>query len=147
MRYRKLSASGDMTFGQGLSNFWINVPDGVAQAALTRLKLYLGEWFYNTSDGTAWFQQVLGYNTRATRDPQIKQRLLLTEGVLSLISYSSSINPNTRAYTVTAALNTIYGVQKIVATITPPPPPVTNYWTDGFGNVITDGYGNPIPLP
>lgn len=109
MRYRKLDANGDTTFGRGPSNFWINAPAAVAQAVVTRLKLLQGEWFLDVTEGTPWSTQILGKNTSATYDPAIQERILDTLGVTKLLDYASTLDPDTRELTVTAKLDTIYG--------------------------------------
>jgi hypothetical protein len=109
MRYRKLDANGDYTFGQGLSNFFIDVPEAPAQAARTRLLLWLGTWFLDLTAGVPYLTKVLGKYTGQTRDPVLQATILQTEGVLSLDSYSSSFDPNTRAFTVNAQAETIFG--------------------------------------
>ena len=63
MRYRKLDARGDMIFGHGSADYYRDQPEAVAQAAVTRLRLKLGEWFADTSDGTNWDGAVLGRHT------------------------------------------------------------------------------------
>lgn len=109
MRYRKLSASGDFTIGSG-QDFYINTPDAVAQAVLTRLRLWRGEWFINTTDGTPWNQEILGKRQRGkSPDGAIKKRILGTEGVREILSYSSNFDGNTRNLTVNATISTIYG--------------------------------------
>jgi len=123
MRYRKLAQppstnvfnyqGGDYTFGNGSSDFWINVPDAPAQAALTRMYLFLGDWFLDTSDGTPWNTQVLGHYTRNTRDPAIQSRILGTQGVKAILAYSSNVARDTRAFTVNAEIDTIYGAISI----------------------------------
>ena len=123
MRYRKLAqvpgtnvfnfTGGDYTFGNGAADFWINVPDAPAQAALTRMYLFLGDWFLDTSDGTPWNTKVLGYYTANTRDPVIQSRILGTQGVSAILSYSSNVVRDTRAFTVNAQLDTIYGAASI----------------------------------
>ena len=110
MRYRKLSPTGDYLFGQQQANFWINVPDGVAQAVATRLRLWVGNWFLNTADGTDWSGKVLGNRTALTRDAEIRQRVLNTPGATQINGYSSSINANTRAFSASFQLDTQYGV-------------------------------------
>ena len=110
MRYRKLSASGDYVLGGGLSSFYVNNPDAVAQAVLTRLRLWLAEWYQDTSDGTNWQTGVLGTNTQASRDAVIRERVLGTPGVNSILTYSSSFDSNTRTFSVSMSLDTIYGV-------------------------------------
>jgi hypothetical protein len=105
MRYRPLSATGDYTFGRP---FLANSPDCVAQAILTRLKLWRGEFFLDTTDGTAYLDGVLG-KPYSNPDAIIKQRILSTPGVRSITSYSSAMDGNTRALTITATVDTIYG--------------------------------------
>jgi hypothetical protein len=54
MRYRKLDANGDYTFGGGSNDFLVNTPETVAQAVMTRLNLLQGEWFLDTTAGMPW---------------------------------------------------------------------------------------------
>jgi hypothetical protein len=117
MRYRKLTPSKagsdvgayDYTFGRGKENFWVDVPDAVGQAVLTRLKLETGQWFLDREDGTPWNTRVLGKYTGSTRDPTLRARILDTNGVNEIIGFSSSVNPETRDYSVVVVLDTIYG--------------------------------------
>lgn len=108
MRYRREDANGDMVFGGDLNAFYIDVPEAPAQAVMTRLGMGLGEWFLDTSDGTPWKTQVLGFYTGSTRDLVIKQRVLGTPGVTDIQNYSSQVSPR-RAFTVSMQLNTVYG--------------------------------------
>lgn len=112
MRYRPLSPSGDYTIGQV---FLANSPQCVAQAVETRLKLWLGEWFLDTSDGTPW-PSVLGKINGKNPDAYIKQRILSTQGVTSIVSYSGTFTGSARAYSVTATINTLYGQATVTAT-------------------------------
>lgn len=115
MRYRKLDSSGDMTFGRSASNFWRDVPEAPAQAVKTRLLLRLGEWFLDTSDGTPYDTKILGKHTSGTRDAAIRERIMGTEGVTSLEAYSSTFDPDTRAFTVSATVTTDYGTITVTA--------------------------------
>ena len=105
MRYRQLSASGDYTVAQP---FLVNSPACVGQAALTRLKLWLLEWFMDTSDGTPVLQKIVANSQNA--DVYIKQRILGTQGVTAIVAYSSSYDGITRKLTVTATMATQYSV-------------------------------------
>lgn len=107
MRYRALDANGDYSFGQGSANFLVNSPAAVAQAVLTRLDLFQGEWFLDTTEGTPYGAQVLGEHTRATYDAAIRSRILGTQGVTGITSYASSVSG--RDLTVTATIATAYG--------------------------------------
>lgn len=117
MRYRKLDADGDYVFGRQQADFYKDSPEAVAQAVLTRLRLLRGEWFVDTTAGMPWNTEVLGKNTSTTYDAAIRQCILRTPGVSQLVAYSSSVNPDTRALSVTATINTIYGQTEIQATL------------------------------
>jgi len=109
MRVRKLSATGGMTFGQGLGNFYINSAAGVGQEVVTRLKLIQGEWYLDTSQGVPWLTQMLGYSQQAVRDLLVKNTILTTPNVNILDYFKSVTNKATRQYSVTANIGTVYG--------------------------------------
>lgn len=109
MRYRRLSSTGDYTFGQGGVNFLVNSPACVAQSVQTRLKLWLGEWYLDSRQGTPWLQEVLGKGTLAIYDIAIRTRVLQTEGVTKIRSYNSSFNEVTRKLSVTMMIDTLFG--------------------------------------
>lgn len=109
MRYRQLDGNGDYQLG-GTSVFLVNSPETVAQAVLTRLRLWLGEWFIDTTDGTPWSQEILG-KLRQGRNPDaaIKERILGTPGVQEIVSYDSTFDGASRRLSITATLTTDYG--------------------------------------
>jgi hypothetical protein len=107
MRYRQLDANGDYPLNLP---FLYNTPAVVAQAVLTRLKLWEGEWFADTSDGTPYLQNILGATTQLSPDVYIKQRILETPGVNAIVSYSSTLNTADRTLAVSVILNTIFGL-------------------------------------
>ncbi|QEE24532.1 hypothetical protein CS053_08470 [Rhodanobacter glycinis] len=117
MRYRKLDENGDYTFGNSSADFYIDEPEAVSQAVQTRLELFTGEWFLDTSDGTPWNTDVLGKNTSASYDMVIKERILGTPGVMSIDSYSSTLDRNTRNLAVAATVTTQYGKTTVQATL------------------------------
>ncbi len=133
MRYRKLSPTGDMTFGAGQLNFLIDSPAAVAQAVMTTLKLFYGEWYLNTAAGTPWFTGVLGYHSQADADATIQNQILsvsctisstniplgyqagqVVNAITNIQDYQSELDPETRAYSATCTLNTIYGPTPLV---------------------------------
>jgi len=115
MRTRPLSPTGDMTIGQP---WYINSPQAVEQTISTRLKLWLGEWFLDVSDGTPYLTEVLGERYGKTPDAAIKARILGTPGVTQLISYSSTFSgSSTRQFTVNATVQTQYSVTPIAVSI------------------------------
>jgi hypothetical protein len=108
MRYRQLDPQGDYTIGKP---FLVNSPQTVEQAVLTRLKLWKGEWFVDTSDGTPWLGTstspgVLGKQFGKDPNVYIKQRILGTPGVTAITAYSSSYDGTTRKLTIQATIAT-----------------------------------------
>lgn len=114
MKYRKLSESGDYVFGNGQLDFLVNTPDMVAQKIKTRLLLWLGEWFLDVEEGTAWLQGVLGKQQESTRDTVIRTRILETEGVTSIVSYESIVDADNRRLSVSLIVDTIYGETTLI---------------------------------
>lgn len=112
MRYRELDANGDYQFA-GNSPWLVNSPATVAQAILTRMRLYAGEWFLDTREGLDK-ALILGYHTQGTRDQAIQQRIRDTPGVLRIVSYSSSVDEE-RNFRVSANVDTIYGETTVEA--------------------------------
>ncbi len=110
MRYRKLDKEDDYSFGTGISDFYVNTPEAVAQAVLTRLRLWVGEWFADTSDGTGWNQSILGKQSNNLYELTLRQRVLETSGVLSIEDFQSSLDSQTRTLSVAMTINTIYGL-------------------------------------
>lgn len=109
MRYRKDDAAGDYVFGPG-AVFLADSPAAVAQAVLTRLRLYAGEWFLDRREGLT-LDLVLGYGTQTTRDREIQRRIAGTKGVRRIIVYSSSVEA--RAMRVSCEVETDYGAANI----------------------------------
>lgn len=109
MRYRKLDSDGDFSFGSNLNNFHIDSAEAVGQSVLTRLKLWIGEWFADTSDGTGWNQSVLGKRSKSLYELTLRQRVLSTFGVVSIENFQSNLDTKKRHLTVSMTINTIYG--------------------------------------
>jgi len=113
MRVRKLTATGDYSFGNGQLDYYQDVPQGVGQLVQTSLLLFLGEWYLDTTVGTPWIEGVLGKHTQALADSTIQAQILLVQGVVSIASYQSTIDPNTRQYSATTTINTLYGTTEV----------------------------------
>ncbi|WOE32189.1 MULTISPECIES: hypothetical protein [unclassified Acinetobacter] len=113
MRYRKLDDDGDYRFGHNQNDFHVNSAEGVAQAVMTRLKLWTGEWFADTSDGTGWGTDVLGKYTNEMYEMLLRQRILETSGVERIDSFESSFNGSTRKLSIEATITTVYGTSNL----------------------------------
>lgn len=109
MRYRKLTADGDYSFGNGQSDFWRDVPEAVGQAAMTRMLLWVGEWFLNIDEGTPYMQGILGKKSKEEASITIQERLLGTQGLTDLNNFEGILDPETRGMTVDVEIDTIYG--------------------------------------
>lgn len=109
MRYRRLDDDGDMNFGSQQADFLRNTPEAVAQAVMTRLNLWLGEWFIDQTEGTPYQQAVLGAGTKQSIEPAIRSRILETQGVSGIDLFSMSIDPDERKVTINASISTDYG--------------------------------------
>lgn len=107
MTVRLLDSNGDITTSG--RQFTTEVEE-VAQTVQTRLRLYLGEYFRDVTDGTPWWESILGkQGTLSSKEAIIKNRIVRTEGVTKLIEFKTDFDINTRAYTVTAGILTQYG--------------------------------------
>jgi hypothetical protein len=110
--YRKLDENGDYTFGRR-DEFYSDV-EAVAQAVKTRLLHFRGEWWENIRDGTPFFQDVAGQffassNAASRVDLIFSQRINGTTGVLEITEFDSRIDPQTRTYSASITVRTIYG--------------------------------------
>lgn len=101
MRYRKLDANGDYSFGQNVNDFYSGTT-AVGQAIYTSLKLLAGEWWEDISIGLPLFQSILGQPGSPDHihavDMLIQEAILGVQGVQQITSFSSSYA--NRQYTI-----------------------------------------------
>lgn len=109
MKYRKLSPTGDYSFGGGNLNFYIDVPAAVGQAALTRLKLWLGEWSLDTTQGTPYLDGILGKHSKSDADQTIQTQVLGTENLTGIRKYESIQDTVKRSLSVEVSIDTAFG--------------------------------------
>jgi len=119
MIYRKLSSSGDFTFGKGAGDFLSNSPETVAQAIRTAIQLVQGEWFIDVTAGVPYHTKVLGAGTKPTYDMALQAAILGVTGVLNITNYLSNVDPSTRKATVQVTVDTIYGSASFTVTQKP----------------------------
>lgn len=145
MRYRKLDANADYQTGHGGADFWVDQPEAVGQAVLTRMLLFEGEWFLNLGEGTPWGGfplnqevvqrgQILGAHTQLSRDVALQTRALGTRGIASIANYNSQTDPNARRFSVQISINTIYGRANLAAqfpSAVPAPSSAYSDWDSG----------------
>lgn len=87
----------------------------IEQTIQTRLKLWLGEYFRNITDGTPWVERILGKGiSMQTRESSIKRRITNTPGVKEIIEFSTSFDLASRAYS--AHVSVITDTNELVST-------------------------------
>lgn len=108
MTVRKLDEDGDIVT-QG--SMFIAEQLEIEQTIRTRLRLFLGEYFRDVTDGTPWFQEILNKQTSMdVREARLRERISGTPGVLQLTSFSTDFDIDNKIYTVTASVLTSYGL-------------------------------------
>ncbi|EOX9201031.1 hypothetical protein ACPX3P_000751 [Yersinia enterocolitica] len=115
MRYRREDENGDYTFGQGDNTFLINSPEAVAQAVKTRFELWRGQWFLDLTEGTPYIQSVLGKQRSDVYILAIRERILDTQGVNSILEFEANYNGDNRRVTFTATIDTLYGITTVTS--------------------------------
>lgn len=111
MTVRKLDENGDIVTS---GTIFTTGQDEVAQTLRTRLRLFLGEYFRDITDGTPWFEQILGKGTSLdAKEAALRNRIVRTPGVIRLTSFTTDFDVNTRKYTVTAGVLTSYGLTEV----------------------------------
>ena len=115
MTVRLLDANGDIsTSGQQFAT----EREEIAQTIQTRLRLFLGEYFRDVTDGTPWWESILGKEgTLSSKEAIIKSRIVRTEGVEQLIEFSTDFDISTRVYSVSASVLTQYGITNFTVSV------------------------------
>lgn len=112
MTVRKLNpVTGDIVTS---GNQFLKEREEIAQTVMTRLRLFLGEYFRDITDGTPWFEDVLGKSKSLTRtDTVLKRRMNRTKGVIQVLSFESNYDLDNRQYSIKAEILTDFGRQDI----------------------------------
>ncbi|WP_432783736.1 hypothetical protein QZH45_09750 [Pseudomonas corrugata] len=111
MTVRRLDENGDIvTRGQQ----FLSGKEEIAQTVLTRLRLFLGEYFRDITDGTPWYEQILGkFTNLSAAEAALRARIANTPGVIRLTSFSADFDITTRRYSVTAGILTEFGTDEV----------------------------------
>ena len=113
-RTRKLDDNGDFTIS---GSVWIYDIDAVAQTIDTRLKLFSGEFWRDVTEGTPWIERILTKNNRTntiqSKISIIKNRILNTGGVVSILEWNTDFSYQDRKLSVQATILTEFGVLPI----------------------------------
>jgi len=114
MQVRRLGEDGDLiTRGQ----MFLSSREAIAQTIVTRLKLFYGEYFRDVTDGTPWFQQILGkFENLNAVEALLRNRIARSPGVVRLLSFALQFDLATRRLSVQASVLTVYGEQDVTYT-------------------------------
>lgn len=116
MKYRKLDANGDYSFGFGNNNF-VTDAAAVTQAINTKLNMFQGECWKSVAEGLPFFQSIAGQSGTqaniAAIDLIFKGRILEAPETTSVDTYASNYDTQKRKYTATASVVTEYGTVEV----------------------------------
>jgi hypothetical protein len=88
-----------------------NGTNPILQDILQKMKLFMGEWFLDNSQGVPYFQQILVKNPDQSKVEAIFIELILsTPGVDTLIEYSFTPDFAKRSFAITFSAQTTKGV-------------------------------------
>ncbi|AUH00846.1 hypothetical protein CWC46_14130 [Prodigiosinella confusarubida] len=85
--------------------------EATRQGIIRRLRLFFSEYFLDATEGTQWFQSVLGKTQTDIAAANIKQRILTSPGVVGITRFEFNIDQPTRKITIYAALMDINNEQ------------------------------------
>src|SRR5690606_37543833 len=88
--------------------------EAIAQTIVTRLKLFLGEYFRDVTDGTPWFQQILGKPSNLNAvEAILRNRIARSPGVVRLLSFGLDFDLPTRSLSMRSTVLSVYGEQDV----------------------------------
>lgn len=89
---------------------WVTGAEAVAQDIQMRLRTFLGESVYDASAGVPYLQIIFEKQTQEfTVESILRQQILATPGVLSILSFDFEVDPFTRTFTGTSKVLTTDG--------------------------------------
>lgn len=106
MIFRSLTASGDWTFGQGLSNYARN-GQAIDFNIKTRLLSWVGNCFFALPDGIDWHTR-LDKGQRQNLLNDLRAEILQSFGVVGINSFDFVFDARTRALIVSYNIQTIF---------------------------------------
>lgn len=112
----KLNASGDIDLGDNYTMKLCSLKqDLVRQRIQITFGVNRGSYDFDLEYGTPWLTNeynnfsILGKIPKVVFDGELKQQILTREGVKSIVSFDTTVNPNTRIATTTAEVETDSG--------------------------------------
>ncbi len=113
-RTRKLDSNGDIATS---GTVWIYDIEAVAQTINTRLNLFAAEYWRDVSEGVPWMTDILGKNntknTLQSKTTIIRNRILNTDGVISIVEWDSDFSYTDRKFSINATVLTEFGLTTV----------------------------------
>lgn len=117
MRVRRLEESGDLATSGVI---WKDDKECIAQCIQTRLRLFLGEYFRDVSEGMPWFDKLDGSPGILCKGYPMSQvesliwmRIARTDGVLKILAFHADYDMAKRSLSVRATVFTRYGAVEV----------------------------------
>lgn len=106
MKHRAIDAAGDWTFGKGLSNYAMDEA-AIELNIATRLRSWVGNCPFAMQDGIDWLSRLdVGQEAALLND--LRTLILQSQGVVGINTVSYNLDRQTRNFTVTYNIVTIY---------------------------------------
>ncbi len=111
---------GDLLLENGTVRLTVSLREDVEQELMVRFKFFLGEWFLDTTQGTPWFQSILGIKVPLGVVAQILRAVLLSPpGVASITQFDLTASRADRTARLRFAVKLIDGKVLTSADFTP----------------------------
>lgn len=106
MKFRGLDANGDAMFGQGVGSF-AQGPAALALDLAARLRSWKGGCFFAPNDGVD-YRNLLEKGKLANLELALQNCIMQTPGVVKILKFKFTFNPQTRALRLVCTVQTIY---------------------------------------
>ena len=106
MIFRSLTGIGDWNFGKGIYSYATGA-NAIALDIQTRLLSWKGDCFFSLNDFVDWLSR-LDKGQEDNLNNELQSVILSAYGVISINSFVGVLNRQTRQYTVTYNISTIY---------------------------------------
>lgn len=107
MKTRALDQDGDWQFGRGLQSC-VTEKNALMQNVKTRLRQWRNNCFFAMSEGVD-YTNYLDIGRKYLLDLDVKRVILQTKGVLRITTFNSTLNTTSRALSIQATIETVFG--------------------------------------
>lgn len=111
MIIRNLDVNSDWQFGKGIQDYKRDLA-AIELNIQTRVKSWKSDCFFALAEGID-YNNFLDVGTKNFLDSDVKRVILQSEGVIKITEYESSLDRDSRDFTATATIITIFGTSVI----------------------------------